>query len=262
MKNTLSLFVVALMSVTMYSQSVNFKIGFKPNTTYKQTNVQNVTSAVGYGEGSEPMEQKSDMTMTSTTVTGKLKGTEMPVTVTLAVEPGSEAAAVIPEGTKLYGKAQNGGIPKFDSIHSPGMDVKVKQMMLGMMESNYSQMMFPEKTLKVGDSFVVDTPLSMPMGPITINMNIKSTYKLKKVEGKKAFIDINQVYTMDTKVEGQDLKGSGTGTGEMVYDIDHKYPTQLNTNTTMSIAMDAGGMMIDIKNTTISKNTTTITTTK
>jgi hypothetical protein len=258
MKKSVLLLFVALSAFTLQAQTLNLKMGLNPNKVYKQTIVQTTKSAVSYGEGTEPMAQENTTTMHTVTKTGKVVNKEFPLTMEIAEDKAAGETKVFPEGTKIYGKVKEDRTPKFDSIHAPGMDAKIKNMVMSMMQSSLEQMVLPEKTLKTGESFTMNTPLSMPMGPMTLTMNITSVYKLKKLEGRKAYLDVSQVYTMDTKVEGQDLKGSGNGTGDMVYDMDNNYPLQYNSLTNMQIAMDAGGMSVSIKNTNDSKTTTVI----
>lgn len=254
-------FLFLFVGATALAQSVTIKMGYKPNTTYRQTQDQKVTSEIAYGEGMEPMKQDGGNKMTLITKTGKLTGNYIPFSTELQLDADNPASAQIPAGTKLYGKSVD-GVPKYDSIHAPGMEPKIKDMMVSMMQSNLSQSVIPQKTVKVGESFVVDTPFDLPMGPMTMNMQNKTTYKLIKVEGKKAHFDLSSVYTLTSKVEGQDMKGSGTAMGSMVYDIDAGYPTQMNTVTDMTMAFKAQGMDMNLKTKVDLKQTTEVSPTK
>lgn len=256
MKKAALLFL--LVGATAFGQSVTVKMGYKPNTTYKQTQDQKVTTEIAYGEGMEPMKQDGSNKMTLITKTGKQINNIVPFVTELQLGADNPASSQIPAGTKLYGKSVD-NVPKYDSIHAPGMDAKIKDMMVSMMQSNLSQSVIPQKTVKVGESFVVDTPFDLPMGPMTMNMQNKTTYKLIKVEGKKAYFDLSSVYTLSTKVEGQDMKGSGTAMGNMVYDIDAGYPTQMNTVTDMTMAFKAQGMDMNLKTKVDLKQITEIT---
>jgi len=257
MKKATLLFL--LVGATALAQSVTIKMGYKPNTTYRQTQDQKVATEISYGEGMEPMKQDGASKTTSVTKTGKLTNNIIPFTTELELDAESAAAAQIPKGTKLYGKTDVNGVPKFDSIHAPGMNPQIKDMLVKMMQSNLSQSIIPQKTVKVGESFVVDTPFELPMGPVTMNMQNKTTYKLIKIEGKKAHFDLSSVYTLTTKVEGQDMKGSGTAMGSMIYDTDAGYPTQMNTITDMTMAFKAQGMDMNLKTKVDLKQNTQVT---
>lgn len=260
MKKAVLLFL--LVGASAFAQTVTIKMGYKPNTTYRQVQDQKVTSEVSYGEGMDPMKQDAATKTTSITKTGKLADNMIPFTTELELDAESAAMAQIPKGTKLYGKADANGVPKFDSIHAPGMNPQIKDMLVKMMQSNLSQSTIPQKTVKVGESFVVDTPFDLPMGPTTMQMQNKTTYKLIKIEGKKAHFDLSSVYTLTTKVEGQDMNGSGTAMGSMIFDTGLGYPTQLNTVTDMSMGFQAEGMDMSVKTKVDLKQTTEVTPSK
>ncbi len=263
MKKTALLFLLALSGLSVSAQqTVNFKIAYKPNTTYKQTTVQTNKTAVSYGEGMEPMESDSKSTITSTIKTGKPANGEYSLISEMSFDKDSQEAASLPAGVKLIGKVKNDGSVQIDSLVAPGMEQQMKDVLKQSMKANLTQMMVAEKKVKVGETFTQNTPTEMPMGPVTVLMDTKTTYKLTKVEGKKAFFDVAQTVTMTTKVEGQDLKGSGTGSGTMVYDIDNNFPLENNNSTTIQMNFEAQGMAMNLKVTTISNQTTAITANK
>jgi hypothetical protein len=254
MKKLALLLFVAVQAISVQAQqSITFKVAYKPNTTYTQTSDQATSSSVSYGEDMEPMEQDVSSKMTTTLKTGALSGGTMPITMIIEADKDTDVGAALPEGATIKGTVKQDGTPEFTSIEAPGMPEEQKQMMMGMMKSLAAQNLVSARTVKVGETFTIDTPLDMPVGPTTIKMNTKTTYKLTKVEGKKAYFDINAVIDMSSNVEGQDLKGTGTGVGTMVYDIDNTFYTQLNLKTNMKMNMDAGGMDMVIGTTQDSK---------
>lgn len=233
-----ALLLFLLMGATAFAQSVTLKMGYKPATMYKLKQDQKISLSMSYGEDTEPMTQEQAINMTTITKTGKLQNNQIPFITELELGADAAAAAQIPAGTKFYGKADSNGVPKYDSIHAPGMNPQIKEMLKGMLQTNLSQSMIPNKTVKVGETFVVDTNTDMPMGPITAKMISATTYKLKKVEGKKAFFDVSAIY----KIEGQDVKGKGTAMGDMVYDTTVDFPVVINLVTDMENSMQAQGM--------------------
>ncbi len=260
MKKTTLLFLLALSGLSVSAQqTINFKIAYKPNTTYKQTVTQDMKMEMSYGEGMDPMVNEAKTTMINTTKTGKVVNGEIPFTTEIEIDKAMQDAGGLLQGTKMYGKITKDGKPQFDSISSKGMDERTKDMMFSTMKTSASQLFVAERKMKVGDSYVVDTPMDMPMGPVTIKMNTKTTYKLKKIEAGKGHFDMDQVVTMSTQVEGQDLKGSGSGKGTMVYDINNQYPTEFKNLTTMQMAMSAQGMDMNIKVSTDAVHSTVIT---
>ncbi|MGV3461204.1 MAG: hypothetical protein ACO1N9_12205 [Flavobacterium sp.] len=256
MKKAALLFL--LVGASAFAQSVTLKMGYKPSTTYKLKNDQKTTVSVSYGEDSEPMAQEQAMAFTTITKTGKLTNNQIPFITEMELGEEAAAAAQIPAGTKFYGKTDKDGVPKFDSIHAPGMNPQVKEMLKGMLQTNLSQSMIPNKTVKVGEAFVANTTTDLPMGPLKATMISTTTYKLKKLEGKKAYFDVSAVY----KIEGADVKGKGTAMGDMVYDTTLDFPVQVNLVTEMETGFQAQGMDMVSKTKIDQKQTYEITPTK
>jgi hypothetical protein len=263
MKKITLLLLLVLSAVGANAQQfVNFKIGYKPETTYKQTTVQSTKAEISYGGGMEPMVNEGKTTSATTIVTGKPVKGIYPFTLQMDFDKETQAAANMPEGTKLYGKIMPEGKLEVDSIQAPGMNEQMKDVLKGSMKAAAEQNLLAEKKIKVGESHVVTTPLDLPMGPVTAHLDTKTTYKLKKIEGRKAYFDVDQVITMNSNIEGQDVKANGSGTGQMVYDIDQNFPVEYNNTTSMSLAFSAQGMDMNLKITSIQSQTSIISQTK
>jgi hypothetical protein len=171
----------------------------------------------------------------------------------------SQQGAEMLNGAKILGKVKGGKL-SLESVDAPNMPDQVKDMIKNMMEQAFLTTFFPAKKMKVGESFVVEIPMEIPVGPgISMNMKDVANFKLKKVEGRKAIFDINHVVTLQGNVEGQDMKGSGTGSGEMVYDLDQNFPVTNNANMVMEMSFEAQGMQLNMKVTNDTKTTTIIT---
>ncbi|WP_294820510.1 hypothetical protein [uncultured Flavobacterium sp.] len=257
MKKITTLAVAFVMALGMKAQEVNFKPEYKANTTYTQTMVTSNKVGIVYEGTDEPMEQESTTTMTHTTQVGKAVNNELPFVTTMSMDASQPGAEMI-NGAKMIGKVK-AGKPVFESIDAPNMPDQVKDMMKGMMEQGLSNVFLPAKKLKAGDSFVHETPMEIPLGAVSMKMKDVATYKLKKVEGRKAIFDVSHVITLQAKVEGQDMNGSGTGSGEMVYDMDHNYPVQNDAKVNMDMSFEAQGMKMTMKTTNDTKASTVIT---
>jgi hypothetical protein len=267
MNKALSLLVVSFCTVTAWAQTITFKTGYKPNTTYTQSMVSMVKNEVSYQgapdvldmikqQGIEnPTITEAKSTMNSETKTGKLTGTEMPVIMKMSIDNGTPTK-VIPDNTLIYGKVKQEGLPVLDSINNPKMDANIKSALLQSMRDAMAQLYVTERKVKVGESFTVDMPFSMPMGPATLNMKNKVTYKLIKVEARKAHFDVTHIYTIDTVAEGQNMKGSGTGTGKLVHDLDNNFSVKMDMNILLNMGLEMEGVKLEIK----SNNTTSFTT--
>ena len=249
-----------LFTVALQAQTVNFKTSFKPNTTYTQSTSMLNKMEVSYG--AEPMAQEQNSSMTTITTVGALANNEMPVTVELTMDASQPGAAQM-NGTKVIGKVSPDAAPVFTSIEAPNLPEQAKQMIMKMITEGATKGFLPAKQVKVGETFVQEMPMEIPIGPgQTMNMKDVITYKLDKVEGRKAYFTQNHVITLDMTVEGENMKGSGTGTGQIVYDMDNTYPIQNDSTLEMNMGFEAEGMPIDIKTTTTTKISTVITQSK
>jgi hypothetical protein len=247
MKKIALLLLVTFQALSLQAQqTVKFKIGYKPNTTYKLVTEQKSKTSVSYGADIEPMDQETAMKVINTVKIGKLTGNVMPLVMTMEADKDSDATAVMPQGATVYGIVKQDNSVQFDSINAPGMPEQAKTVIMTMMKSVATQYVVPERTVKVGETFVVDTPVEVPMGPVNMLMNTKTTYKLLKIEGKKAYFDMNMVIDISAKVSGQDMKGSGTGSGSLVYDMDKNFFTQQVTKADSKITFEAQGMKMSI----------------
>jgi len=261
MKKITTLAVAFVMAMSMNAQEVNLKPEFKANSTYTQTEVQANKIAMTFEGAEEPMEQEVPTSVVRTIEVGKLANNELPFTITMTMDANQQGAEML-NGAKISGKVKGGKLA-FESVDAPNMPDQVKDMIKSMMEQAFKATFFPAKKMKVGESFAIDIPMEIPVGPgVTMNMKDVATFKLKKVEGRKAIFDIDHVVTLQGNIEGQDMKGSGTGSGEMVYDLDQNFPVTNNANMTMDMGFEAQGMKIDMKVTNSTKTTTVITTKK
>lgn len=259
MKKITLLFSAVLFSAVLQAQTVNFKIAFKPNHVYTQTTVQ--TNDLEFSYGGEPMKQEQNSTTVNTITTGAMANNEMPVTMVLKMDEDAQGAAQL-NGAKITGKASTDAAPVFTAIDAPNLPEEAKEIILKMMTEAVSQAFLPAKQIKVGESFVQEAPMEIPLGPVTLNMKNVVTYKLDKVEGRKAYFSLDHVITLDMDVQGENMKGSGTGTGVMVYDMDNNYPLQNDTQLQMQMGFVAEGMAMDIKSNSTSKISTVITPSK
>lgn len=255
MKKITTLFSVLLCTVAMQAQTVNLKMAYSPNTIYTNSTEQNTKIEISYGD--EPMVQESGSKMTSTVTTGAATAGEIPFSMVIAVEPGTQGAEQM-DGAKFIGKISKDGAMSIQTVESEKMLPQMKDMMKGMMESTLSKNLLPIKTLKVGESFTEETPIEMPMSGFTMKLKDVATYKLEKVEGRKAHFTQNHIVTLDMDVEGQNMKGTGTGTGTLVYDLDKNFTLENNTNMKMEMGFEAQGMQVNLKTDTIAKVTTVI----
>jgi hypothetical protein len=238
------LFILVSFPALHYAQSgqvLDFKIGYAPKMAYQQIVEQSSETELHYMASPEILEKlknngvenptlaKTVTIMESVFKTGNAaKDGFFPVTIEFLKSTNSENKTIIPDGTFIYGKASASTMPQLDSIVSKDMDAAFKSTLLQTMQSMFSQIALPAKKLKIGESFVQESPLSIPVAGVSFDMKISTTYKLISMTNQTANFDIIQKYTMNVIIkEGQqyNITAEGGGTGKLVYDIPNHFST-------------------------------------
>lgn len=256
MKKIAFLFSAVLFTVTLQAQTVNFKTSFKPNTTYTQTT--SMTNKVEVAYGAEPQVQEQNSAMTTVISVGALANNEMPINMVLNMDANQQGAAQL-NGAKVIGKVSPDSAPVFTTMEAPNLPEQAKGMVMDMITEGVTNGFLPPRQVKVGETFVQEVPMNIPIGVgQTINMKDIITYKLEKVDGRKAYFSQNHVVTLDMTMDGENVKGTGSGTGQIVYDMDNTYPVQNDSTLELNMSFEAEGMPVNLKNITTSKVTTVI----
>lgn len=244
MKKTLLLFLISL-PLFNYGQSskdiLDFKIGYAPQTSYKQVIEQSSDTELLYIASDEILEKlkstgvqnptlaKSITIMESVFKTGKTeKDGNFPVVIEFVKTTNSEDKTIIPNGTLIYGKASSSSMPKLDSVVSKEMDEPYKKQLLQTVQSMFSQIALPEKKMKIGEAFTQVTPLTIPLAGTSIEMEITTIYKLINMTSEIANFDIVQQYIAKIAFEeGKfNITADGNGKGKLVYDIPQHFATK------------------------------------
>ncbi|HZF99600.1 MAG TPA: hypothetical protein VEY71_01285 [Chitinophagales bacterium] len=255
MKNIFLLLVITMqLSCKSYSQnSVKLTIGFKPSQTYHQ-NMNNVMKSVVTYRGSEevlsdlekkglvnPTVSENSMEMQAVMKTGEMKSDgSFPFYMEILKASSSTGQKEIPDGLKIYGSAtKNNKVPKLDSVASDQLSAAYKQQLLQVMQNLFSQISFPEKEYKVGDTSVTKTPVAIPIGNVHVSMTVTTTYSLVEIKNGIATFDISTAYS-NVGISDNVLGGTGSGKGKMIYDVEKEYYKQydLSTRMNMQVAMD------------------------
>ena len=241
MKNTLLLFLISfpIFSYGQSSKILDFKAGYSPETTYNQITSNASDYEVLYA-GSEkflenlkqngvvnPTKIKNSFNLETLSKTGKSdKSGNFPITIEYLKSIDVNGKTIIPNGTLLYGKTSLSTMPQMDSIVSKGMEESFKNIIFQTVKSTFSQLVMPQKKLKIGEFFVQQSPLTLPIAGINIEMVITTTYNLKSMNSKNAFFDITQTYTMKMSDSRFETNGAGLGKGNLIYDIPNHFITE------------------------------------
>ena len=259
-KSFLALFIIVpFFNYGQSNETLDFKPSYAPETIYNQT----VTNSSDYEmtySGSEklleilkkngtenPTKIKNAFNVETVSKTGKVgKDGNFPITIEYLQSSDINGKSVIPNGTLLFGNASLSSMPKLDSIVGTGMEENFKNSIFKMVQSTFDQLAMPEKKLKVGESFSQESPLTIPIAGINIEMVITTTYSLKSITTKSAFFDIVQVYSMKIADTRFDTNGSGNGTGKLVYDIPNHFTSENTLDMELNLKLKHTDFNIDL----------------
>jgi hypothetical protein len=272
-KIILSFWVLILLAYYTYAQNkLHFKVSYKPQTQYNQSSLQSNHSEIKYSGPKEflqklkekgvqnPTITDTEMKIESVFRTGALTdGTDFPIVIEFVKIENSNDEVVLPEGTLIYGHGSVGNMPALDSIVANGLDEEFKNTFLKTMQSTFSQLSFPEKQVKVGESFSIETPLTIPIADVTIEMTITTNYKLLSITDGVADFKISQVYTMKTLISKYTIKAKGSGKGKLLYDVANNFYMKYEVDTEMEMNMKIEEMTLDLNSKTGIIQTTSIT---
>ena len=265
MKNSfLLLFVISIqLSVAQTKNELQFKIQYNPDTKYEQILDQTSHLEMKYAGEADFMQTLKDKGVQNPTIvdnhsviesvmkTGKLTNkTYFPLTIEFLKTTNSDNKTQIPDGTIIYGKGTINNLPTLDSITSKGLSEEYKKTIMQTMQSFFTQLNIPERKVKVGEVFDLDTPLSIPVAGMQMDMTITTTYKLLSVTNNVADFDISQVYTMKTNTTKFPMNATGTGKGKLLYDVVNNFNLKYQIDMEMSANMKIEKIELDIKSKT------------
>jgi hypothetical protein len=129
------------------------------------------------------------------------------------------------------------------SILGSGITDDMKAKLKNIIEKLTQTISFPDRKLKIGDSFTNAAPIDMPVaGGSSINAEAKYTYILKDIKGDNAFFDTETELLMNNSETK--MKASGAGKGKMIFNIKNNMTSESNNEMTMEMAMDSGNTKI------------------
>jgi hypothetical protein len=266
MKKTILLILLTTSIVSCKSQEeIDFKVGYLPNYNYTLTQKQISENNVKYiasdkilqnlkNNGVEnPTITKDTSLLKSVSKTGSLKGNEFPIYIEL-LESNNPS---LKSGSKFFGKSVDGKT-KIDSISSSTMTEEKKRTLLPAMESMMNQIKYPNRKIKVGESFEQKSPMSIPIADVTIEIEINSIYTLRKVENGIGYFDLDQVYTIKSATKDYEMELDGTGKGKLEYNIEKEFFTKFYLEMEMDLKTELEVFSIELQTKSITDQVTKI----
>jgi hypothetical protein len=266
MKKTILLILLTITIASCKGQEeIDFKVGYLPNFNYTLTQKQISENNVKYIASDEilknlknngfenPTITKDTSLLKSISKTGELNGNDFPIDIEVL----ESTNPTFSKGTKLFGKSIDGKT-KIDSISSSTMTEEKKKTLLPSMESMMNQIKYPNRKIKVGESFEQKNPMSMPIADVTIEMEINSIYTLKKVENGIGYFDLDQVYTIKSATKDYEMELDGIGKGQIVYDIEKQFFTKFYLEMEMNLKTELEVFSIELQTKSVTDQTTEI----
>ncbi|WP_448701809.1 hypothetical protein ACFGVR_06115 [Mucilaginibacter sp. AW1-3] len=244
-------------------KEVLFKMKTLPDHQYSlnmKMNMDMNMEGAPQGANGAPQKMQMEMGMKMEMKTGRVNSKkEFPISMDMEMSPSTMTVngkttpipnAAVNAMPTMYGKCTLDGWPHIDSISGKTMTDSMKTAMNTMMEGFQSQLKFPDKPMKIGETFVQNMPFNIPIMGAGMKSDLKVTYKLISISGGKANFDTN--YTMDIDMAANKsmpaaMHMTGGGNGTMEYDIAVNYPTHYIQNMDMNMTMPAGGKDMTMK---------------
>jgi hypothetical protein len=273
--------LLILISITSCAQeNVVFKTKFKPNKKYKTQLKTTSHTEIEFiadkeiidrikSQGIElPMITESETNMSTDIITQNLdKNGEFPATmeygkiISKTTISGKTTTEEKPySGMKILGKYDSENKFKVDTIIGDKVSQQMRNILNTTLESVQQTIKFPEKTMKVGDKFNSEIPMTIPMegmNPISVKINME--YLLTEIKNRKAYFDIKQTLGLDMSQEQLNIIASGTGTGISEFDIEENYLTKYKSELPMNMTIKVNEKMtMKMKMTTTSEQNVVI----
>lgn len=120
-----------------------------------------------------------------------------------------------------------------------GIKNTMNQEMAKKMLQQLQMIKFPERPIKVGDTFSVDMNIDAPMDVTKMGMKFKMTYKLKEIKENKGYFDYTALMDMGLQKENNPAMAmTGEGMGTAIYDLDKQFLSKQTGNMKMKMDMN------------------------
>ncbi|SFJ40104.1 hypothetical protein [Myroides guanonis] len=141
-------------------------------------------------------------------------------------------------GVKIMGTYDSNNRFSLDTIVGNQLTDQLRDIMKTTAENMQEAVKFPANPLKIGDSFDMDIPMSIPIDGIgTISFIIRTNYLLKEIKGSLAHFDIVQSIELETTGSKTNMSASGEGVGTLDYDIKENYIVRNDVNLPMEMSI-------------------------
>lgn len=248
--------IVILFLITLFScstppkpEGVILKVQYQPEKTYHISIIRGTETVITYSGQDIAMRKLKSMRVKNPTiskvrtktdaelVTGKSSAdSSFQANLTYKKIMSLDGNNEIPEGTVVQGEIKGKELPAFNKVVSKSLSIDQRIQLLQTVQNMFEQFKFPEQRLKIGDQFSVDRPTEIAMESSTIDIVVTTTYTLLAIKNDIAQFELSQSYLMTPKTMDNSFTGTGSGKGQLSYDIanflitDYSIKTELKMN--------------------------------
>jgi hypothetical protein len=267
MRKLLLLSLVAVALLSCGQNKVTFKRYFKPDKVYRTTMTTSSETEVDFsGDQTRIQRIKDNGTKLPIIVIGTSESVTTTTTGAMTADKTFPARMVFEKvktsqiqndktkddnsmtGLIIEGFYEDGTKLKIDTMISDTMDEATKSVIKSTLENVQQQISFPERPMKIGDTFVQKIPLQIPIGGQSpVKVVIVTNYKLTSIKNKNATFDIKQAVTLDISTEQNNVSATGTGTGVSEFDIVNSTITRYESDLAMRMSLTENNLVIAAK---------------
>lgn len=239
-----------------------FQFEHMPNTSFRAAShivMKNETIVEGVG-GGEPVVNQMTTSMVITSKLGNETAGIIPLQIhydehSTTSDPLPASTMALPDFTDVvaHGHIKDNEV-NIDSLTNvdAAFSEQLKQGLVAAFKN--TSIDFPDEKMMINDSFVVHTPLEIPLPEGSSNdVYLTTTYTLVSVSDGIASFDIRHSAEGNISMAGFKLPIKSNGTGIMHYDMKSNYVTKSHTEDLTTSSMDMNGIKMETKIKTSSK---------
>jgi hypothetical protein len=189
------------------------------------------------------------MSVKAVTITGAYNDNDkMPIELKYQDATDKDGNVLIPKGAGFVGTVQKNKMPDFDSIILPDKNDITTKEALNKVKNIFQQINLPDAKMKLGDEYIYNTPINIPLPGMIFKGVISIIYKLKNVTDSLANFDLIMKINFDIDMDKVSVKSAtGSGSGTLVYDRVNEFPVKEDINYTMLMAAGNDEKTIEVK---------------
>jgi len=162
----------------------------------------------------------------------------------------------IPPNNPAVGQSSNGQIDAELKmlVDTTVATQEVKQAVNAAIGAMPKKIKFPDKKMKIGDSFMqeeVITSFDIPGLDPNKEYTMKVTYKLTAIKDNLAYFDTQSEFEMNFNTEIKShtigIKCKGSEAGKMVFDVKKAFPQSVTSDTNMVVNIDSDKTKVDMQ---------------